>query len=249
MTGSGQGKTQAGELLIQKSQLNFHGLCTLPILEAKCSQKILFRKWIELWLLFSCVIFNKYHTFMGWVADRSNESNLDLSNLRSKYLRSWQAVAVELWLFLWLWVKRPPGNSMLGPPHYHLVHTYTDWGKGQSWGQTIFRGKVSCCNIISSYYALGHIWKNVGQKLCQRFYAHICRLLVNNPGRFNHHYFWRMKTFHVWVDCLSGAIGVMTDPRSSKGVGGMQPGKVNTHIWLFELYTQEGGRKTLPFVS
>ena len=88
MTGSGQGKTQAGELLIQKSQLNFHGLCTLPILEAKCSQKILFRKWIELWLLFSCVIFNKYHTFMGWVADRSNESNLDLSNLRSKYLRA-----------------------------------------------------------------------------------------------------------------------------------------------------------------
>ena len=54
-----------------------------------------------------------------------------------------------------------------------FICTYTDWGKGQSWGQTIFRGKVSCCNIISSYYALGQIGKNVGQKLCQRFYAHI----------------------------------------------------------------------------
>ena len=126
----------------------------------------------KLWLLFSCVVFNKYHTFMDWLADRSNESNLDLSNLRSKYLRAWQAVAVELWLFLWLWVKRPPGNSMLGPPHHHLVHTYTDWGKGQSWGQTIFRGKVSCCNIISSYYALGHTGKTL-DKNCVKDFMHI----------------------------------------------------------------------------
>ena len=52
-----------------------------------------------------------------------------------------------------------------------------------------------------------------------------------------------MKVFRVWINSMLGAIGVMTDPS-----GGGSAWKKSTHIWLFELYTHGGGKKTLAFV-